>query len=129
MTTAQKSQGSMEARELYMALEPGWDDWTVGFTIGLGQAPRQVAVRARDLEGLLAQLAQAKRRVGLAADVAVHCVYEAGRDGFWLHRCLRAHGIQNIVVDASSIEVNRRYRRSKTDKLDGQKLLTMLGGL
>jgi transposase len=109
-----------------MALDLGWTDWTVGFTVGLGQAPRQVSVRARDLEGLLAQIAQAKRRFGLAADVAVHCVYEAGRDGFWLHRFLQTHGIQNIVVDAASIEVNRRYRRSKTDKLDVQKLLSML---
>jgi transposase len=126
MTTAQTSQGSTDARVLYMALELSWDDWTVGFTVGLGQAPRQVSVRARDLPRLLEQIVQAKRRFGLAADVPVHCVYEAGRDGFWLHRFLRAHGIQNVVVDAASIEVNRRYRRSKTDKLDVQKLLTML---
>ena len=126
MTTAQTSQGSTDTGVLYMALDLGWTDWTVGFTVGLGQAPRQVSVRARDLAGLLAQIAQAKRRFGVAADVPVHCVYEAGRDGFWLHRCLRAHGIQNVVVDAASIEVNRRYRRSKTDKLDVQKLLSML---
>ena len=126
MTTAQTAQGSTEARVLYMALELGWDDWTVGFTVGLGQAPRQVSVRARDLHGLLTQIAQAKRRFGLAADAPVHCVYEAGRDGFWLHRFLQAHGVHNVVVDAASIEVNRRYRRSKTDKLDVQKLLTML---
>jgi transposase len=109
-----------------MALELGWDDWTIGFTIGLGQAPRQVSVRARDLPGLLTQIAQAKHRFGLPAEVPVHSVYEAGRDGFWLHRFLQAHGVHNVVVDAASIEVNRRYRRSKTDKLDVQKLLTML---
>jgi len=126
MTTAQTSQGSIEAQVLYMALALGWDDWTVGFTVGLGQAPRQVSVRARDLQGLLAQIAHAKRRCGLPADAPVHSVYEAGRDGFWLHRFLLAHGVQNIVVDAASIAVNRRYRRSKTDKLDVQKLLTML---
>jgi transposase len=74
----------------------------------------------------LAQITQAKRRFGLPPDAPGHCVYEAGRDGFWLHRCLQTHGVQNVVVDASSIEVNRRYRRSKTDKLDVQKLLTML---
>jgi transposase len=72
-------------------------------------------------------MAQAKRRFGLAADAPVHGVYEAGRDGFWLHRFLPAHGIQNGVVEASSLEVNRRYRRSQTDPLDVQKLLTMLG--
>jgi transposase len=111
---------------LYLALELGWDDWTVGFTVGLGQAPRQVTVRARDLRGLLAQLTQAKPRFGLPMDAPVHCVYEAGRDGFWLHRFLLAHGVQNVVVDAASLEVNRRYRRSKTDNLAVQKLLTML---
>src|SRR5262245_3572150 len=110
MTTAQTSQGSMEAWGLYMALDFGWDDWTVGYTVGLGQSPRQVSVRIRDLHGLLTPIAQAKRRFGLAADAPVHCVYEAGRDGFWLHRFLQAHGIQNVVADASSIEVNRRYR-------------------
>jgi transposase len=111
---------------VYMALELGWDDWTVGCTVGLGQAPRQVAVRARDLPGLLTQVAHAKRRSGLPADAPVHSVYEAGRDGCWLHRFLQAHGVHNVVVDAASIEVNRRSRRSKTDTLDVQKLLTLL---
>src|SRR5919199_527443 len=126
MTTAHTAQSNTAAQVLYMALELGWDDWTIGFTVGLGQAPRQVSVRAWDLPELLTQIAHAKRRFGLAADVPVHGVYEAGRDGFWLHRFLQAHGVQNVVVDAASIEVNRRYRRSKTDKLDVQKLLTML---
>jgi transposase len=109
-----------------MALELGWDDWTVGFTVGLGQAPRQVSVHARDLPGLLAQVAHAKRRFGLPADAPVHSVYAAGRDGCWLHRFLQAHGVHNVVVDAASSAVPRRYRRSKTDTLDVQKLLTML---
>jgi transposase len=56
----------------------------------------------------------------------VHSCYEAGRDGFWLHRWLLEQGIDNIVVDSASIEVNRRARRAKTDRLDGGKLLTML---
>jgi transposase len=56
----------------------------------------------------------------------VHSCYEAGRDGFWLHRWLIEQGIDNIVVDSSSIEVNRRARRAKTDRLDGDKLLAML---
>jgi transposase len=52
--------------------------------------------------------------------------YEAGREGFWLHRFLQAHGITNQVVDSSSIEVHRRQRRAKSDGLDVRKLLTML---
>jgi len=58
--------------------------------------------------------------------VKVYSCYEAGRDGFWLHRWLAEEGIDNIVVDSSSIEVNRRARRAKTDRLDGDKLLAML---
>jgi transposase len=108
MTTAQTAQSSTEARVLYMALELGWDDWTVGFTVGPGQAPRQVSVHARDLPGLLAQIAQAKRRFGLPADAPVPRVYEAGRDGFWLPRFLLTHGGPNGVVDAARSEVHRR---------------------
>ena len=52
--------------------------------------------------------------------------YEAGRDGFWLHRALQSQGINNCVVDSSSIEVQRRSRRAKSDRLDATKLLTML---
>jgi transposase len=62
----------------------------------------------------------------LVGEVVVRSCYEAGRDGFWLHRWLLAQGIDNIVVDSASIEVNRRARRAKTDRLDGGKLLTML---
>jgi transposase len=52
--------------------------------------------------------------------------YEAGRDGFWLDRALRANGIENLVVDSSSIEVPRRARRRKTDRLDLGKLMALL---
>jgi transposase len=52
--------------------------------------------------------------------------YEAGRDGFWLHRYLVAHHIENQVVDSASIEVNRRAKRAKTDRLDAGKLVSML---
>jgi transposase len=68
-------------------------------------------------------LEQARQRAGAAR---IASCYEAGRDGFWLHRFLRAHGIDNRIVDSASIEVNRRARRRKTDRLDAQKLLTML---
>lgn len=53
-------------------------------------------------------------------------LYEAGRDALWLHRWLIEQGIDNLVVDSSSIDVNRRARRAKTDRLDGNKLLAML---
>jgi transposase len=52
--------------------------------------------------------------------------YEAGRGGFWLHRQLCSIGIENAVVDSSSIDVNRRKRRAKTDRIDGEHLLVKL---
>src|SRR5262245_28140246 len=81
---------------------------------------------ARDLKRLLDEVAHAKSRFGLYATAPVVSCYEAGREGFWLHRFLQAHGITNQVVDSSSIEVNRRKRRAKSDGLDVRKLLSML---
>src|SRR5712691_10165354 len=69
---------------------------------------------------------QAKRRFGLPDTAPVVSCYEAGREGFWLHRFLQAQGITNHVVDSSAIEVNRRRRRAKSDGLDVRKLLSML---
>nr|WP_255217863.1 IS110 family transposase [Paraburkholderia mimosarum] len=71
-------------------------------------------------------MANAKARCHLSADAPVYSCYEAGRDGFWLHRWLTEQGIVNLVVDSASIEVNRRARRAKTDRLDSDKLLSML---
>jgi transposase len=68
----------------------------------------------------LAQLAKAKERFGLPGSARVLSCYEAGRDGFWLHRYLRSVGIENEVVDAASIEVSRRLRHVKTDRLDAR---------
>jgi transposase len=78
------------------------------------------------LKRLEKELEKAKRRFGLPAEAPVASCYEAGRDGFWLHRQLVAQGIENRVVDSSSIEVNRRARQAKTDRLDAEKLVLML---
>jgi transposase len=100
--------------------------WKLGFTIGLGQQPRQRTIPAGDLVRLQQELAAAKKRFRLVEPVQVVSCYEAGRDGFWLDRYLRSEGIENVIVDAASIEVNRRARRAKTDRLDLGKLLSML---
>ena len=52
--------------------------------------------------------------------------YEAGYDGFWLHRLLEAHGIRNYVIDPASLQVDRRARRVKTDRIDTERLLRSL---
>src|SRR6266850_6522918 len=111
---------------LYLALELGWGEWKLAVAAGPGPAPRRREIPARDVPRLMQEIAEAKRRLRLPADCPVVSCYEAGRDGFWLHHCLLTHGIQNLVVDSSSIEVNRRQRRAKSDRLDAAKLLSML---
>ncbi|MBI4241313.1 MAG: IS110 family transposase [Candidatus Rokubacteria bacterium] len=81
---------------------------------------------ARDLRRLTREIAEAKKWCGLPAGAPVRSCYEAGRDGFWLHRYLTAETIDNLVVDSASIEVNRRLRRAKSDRLDARKLVAML---
>src|SRR6516162_4629550 len=103
---------------LYMALELGWTSWGLAFTTDAVQKPRRVTVVARSLESLQREITRAKRRFRLPDDARVISCYEAGRDGFWLHRYLASQGVENLVVDPSSIEVNRRFRRAKSDGID-----------
>ena len=125
-TETTQTNHTMIPQTLYMALELSNTNWRLGFTIGLGQPPRLRKVQARDVKGLMEEISLAKARFGLPDGVAVMSCYEAGRDGFWLHRFLIAQGVRNVVVDSASIEVNRRKRRAKTDRMDVGKLLTML---
>jgi transposase len=111
---------------LYLAIELSNKQWKLGFTIGFGQRPRLRNLTARDLVALANEIHLAKVRFGLPEDTPVLSCYEAGRDGFWLHRYLIKQGITNLIVDSASIEVNRRKRRAKTDRMDVTKLLTML---
>ena len=83
-------------------------------------------VASGDLRAVERVLREGRRRFGLPAGARVVSCYEAGRDGFWIHRALTALGIANRVVDSASIEVNRRARRAKTDRLDALKLVRML---
>lgn len=111
---------------LCVAIETGASEWKLYFSLGLGQHPRERTVPARRMDRLMAEVAQAKKHLGLAADAPVASCYEAGRDGFWLHRALHAEGIANEVVESSSIEVKRQKRRAKTDGIDGCALLRLL---
>jgi transposase len=125
-TTPRMTQDSLSQSTLYLAFELGKNTWKLGFTIGMAQQPRERTIPAGALETLQKEITRAKQRFGLPEDACVVSCYEAGRDGFWLHRYLAAHGVTNHVIDSASIEVNRRQRRAKTDRLDVHKLLTML---
>src|SRR5512134_1319809 len=96
---------------LYMAFELSQTKWLLGFTIGFGQSPRLRSIAARDLAALRREIHRAQERFGLATDVPVISCYEAGRDGFWLHRYLTSIGVNNQIVDSASIEVNRRAKQ------------------
>ncbi|HEU5251244.1 MAG TPA: IS110 family transposase [Thermoanaerobaculia bacterium] len=111
---------------LYVAFELGWRNWKLAFTTGLGQRVAEVSVAARDLGQLRGAIERIRKQFGLPQGCRIISCYEAGRDSFWLHRLLKSWGIENLVVDSSSIEVNRRARRVKTDVLDARKLLSML---
>jgi transposase len=125
-TTPRMTQDSLSQSTLYLAFELGKNTWKLGFTIGMAQQPRERTIPAGALETLQKEITRAKQRFGLPEDACVVSCYEAGRDGFWLHRYLVAHGVTNHVIDSASIEVNRRQRRVKTDRLDVHKLLAML---
>ena len=109
---------------LYMSFELSNTKWKIAFSDG--DKKRLVTIDARNLDQLQEEIEKAKIRFHFDDDIRIVSCYEAGRDGFWLHRYLLSCGIENIVVDSSSIEVNRRKRRAKTDRIDAVKLLRML---
>src|SRR5437899_7352184 len=111
---------------LYLAFELSRKKWKLGFSDGKVPQIRQVTIQAGDLEVCRKEIQKAKQRFGLNESDGVRSCYEAGREGFWLHRALEPMGIHNMVVDASSIEVNRRQRRAKTDRMDVEKLVRQL---
>lgn len=123
--TVLRFQDTTLAHDLYMSFELGDKTWKLTFGDGR-RAPSRCTVGAGDQAAVLERIKKARQHFGLSEQARVHSCYEAGRDGWWLHRWLGALGFDNIVVDAASIELNRRARQAKTDRLDGDKLLAML---
>jgi transposase len=119
-----KRKDSIKEQGLHLAFELSESKWKLGFSDG--KKMRFRSITARDLEQLDKEIEKAKERFKLKGEIRILSCYEAGRDGFWLHRYLSSCGIENVVVDSSSIEVNRRKRRTKTDRIDARKLLQML---
>src|SRR5262245_50287904 len=101
-TTHRIEQDSLPQPTLYLAFELGQQTWKLGFTIGVAQPPRERMIPAGDVAILQQEIARAKQRFGLPEDAHVVSCYEAGRDGFWLHRYLRAQGVMNHVIDSAS---------------------------
>ena len=110
---------------LFVALELSRSTWLGALHSPLTNKVSQPRLDGGDADGLLALITrkrgQAEERLG--QPVRVVCCFEAGYDGFWLHRWLCARGIENRVLEAASLLVNRRARRAKTDRLDAAGLL------
>lgn len=107
-----------DADALHMSFELGDKKWQLTLSDGR-RGPSRYSVEAGDTDAVLHCIGKARERCKLEPHCKVHSCYEAGRDGWWLHRWLLEQGVDNIVVDSSSIEVNRHARRAKTDQLDG----------
>jgi transposase len=109
---------------LLIAFELSNKSWRLGFTDGTRRRTRSVP--ARELEQLWAEIETTKVRWNVPADAPIRSCYEAGRDGFWLHRALAERGIENLVIDSASIPVDRRAKRAKSDGIDVGQLLDLL---
>lgn len=128
MTTSQavlRRKNTTSSAALYMSFDLGDKQWHLSFGDGRSGVSRYT-VAAGDTAAVANRIIKAAARFKTSGRALVYSVYEAGRDGWWFHRWLCELGVDNIVVDPSSIEVNRRARRAKTDRLDADKLLAML---
>lgn len=115
-----------EEEVLFLALELSSKKWKAGMTRGRGLKQRNKSLDAGDFAGFEIAISRAKKRFDLSPDTPVVCCYEAGRDGFWIHRRLERMGLRNIVIDPASVDVKRKRRNKKTDRLDLAKLLKNL---
>src|SRR6202043_1261651 len=117
-----------EMMRCLFAIELSKKSWVIGFITPLSEKISRRTLKGCDWKGLLELIEEVRARVsrepGRAGDV-LSC-YEAGYDGFWLHRLLEAHGIRNYVIDPASLQVDRRARRVKTDRIDTERLLRSL---
>ena len=112
-----------------IAIELSKASWVVGVQTPLSNKTSQYRLTAGDWKSLLKLIERIRRQVGgeLGRPVEMLSCYEAGYDGFWLHRLLEAHGVRNHVLDPASLLVNRRARRAKTDRIDVERMLRALG--
>jgi transposase len=117
-----------DAVRCLFAIEMSNKSWIVAVNTPLSDKISRYALAPYDGKGLLKLMARIGRRIAeqLGKRVEIVSCYEAGYDGFWLHRLLEAHGVRNYVVDPASIQVDRRARRTKTDGVDAERMLRSL---
>jgi transposase len=124
--TIQRVESTETVPTMCVAIELSLKQWRLAIAMGLGQAPIECTMPAGDAAAFQRHLLRAKERFGVTTTTKVASCYEAGRDGFWVARWLETAGVENVVVDSASIEVPRRKRRAKTDRVDARGLLRLL---
>src|SRR5438270_6153839 len=104
---------------LIVIIEMSQASWLVGAIVpGIERHPlKKLAPDAEELLRLLQRWSDEAAKAGRTVK-RIAVAFEAGRDGFWLARWLRAHGVEPHVIHASSVAVSREHRRAKTDRLD-----------
>jgi transposase len=131
ISIAHSSSVSSSNATLLVALELSKATWVVALSAPFSDRISHHSIAGGDAGALLKLIGQPRSRAdaALGQPVRVVCCYEAGYDGFWLHRVLSANGIDNHVLDAASLLVNRRARRVKTDRIDVDGLIRALAAL
>jgi transposase len=117
-----------DAVRCLFAIELSKSIWIVAVNTPLADRISRYSVKAGDGKALLELIERIRGRVGreTGRPVEVITCYEAGYDGFWLHRLLEGHGVRNYVIDPASLQTDRRARRAKTDRIDAERLLRSL---
>lgn len=108
-----------EDSTLIAVIEMGLASWLIaGRILGINRNP--LRKQDPDPETLLARLHRWRDEAVQAGHpiIRIAVAFEAGRDGFWLARWLRARGVEAYVIHPTSIPVKRDHRRAKTDRLD-----------
>jgi transposase len=105
--------------------------WVIALHLPTKDKTSLARVTCGDVDRLLEMLERARTmtRAEGGTDPQIHICYEAGYDGFWLHRLLTSKGIHNQVLDSASIQVSRRRRNAKTDRIDAEGLVRVLMAL
>jgi transposase len=111
-----------------LAIELSKKSWVVAINTPLADKISRHTLPGCDWTGLLELIQRVRTRVAreLGRPVEMISCYEAGYDGFWLHRLLEGQGVHSLVVDPASVQVDRRARRAKTDRIDAERLLRSL---
>lgn len=118
---------TLDYATIQMALELSKKTWLLGVMLPGSQKISRYVIAGGDVPELTRQLQRARAKAEQAGKpVRIITCYEAGYDGHWLHRWLGEQGIFNYEIDPSSIQVNRRARRAKTDRLDLDQLIRTL---